>query len=152
MESSELRSQIVRDGHAYWLAKSGGRGGQAMPGRADLDPLIEIPRLVPNVILFDVQHQPLDFRYRVIGTRVRANLTRDLTGVRMSDVDFQRPPSVIWSHHEWVVENRQPRFIRPPYVGPHREFLFIEAAILPLGLDGRPVAMLLVFVDFLTGP
>jgi hypothetical protein len=71
----------------------------------------------------------------------------DLTGVRMSRIEFQAPPSVIWSHHVQVVENLQARFMRPPYVGPHRDFMFIEAVILPLGA-GSQVDKLMVFVDF----
>ena len=141
----DVQSEIVRAGHAYWLAA---RGERALPLRRDFDPPLEIPRLIPNIIIFDVFQEPLDFRYRLIGTKVRTHLVQDLTGVRMSDIAFQRPPSVIWSHHAWVVENAAPRFMRPPYVGPHKDFLFIEAVILPCG-SGRCVEKLMVFVDFI---
>jgi hypothetical protein len=148
----EIRSEIVLAGHAYWLAKKGDR---AMPRRADLDPPLDLPRLAPNIIVFDALHAPLDFRYRLIGSLVRRHLTQDLVGKKMSEIDFQREPSVLWSHHAWVIEHRTPRFMRPPYVGPHREFLFLEAVILPLAAadsaaDGTsaPIDKLMVFVDF----
>jgi hypothetical protein len=141
----DVQSEIVRAGYAYWLAVKGER---VLPLRADFDPLIEIPRLVPNIIVFDVLREPLDFVYRLIGTKVRTHLMQDLTGARMSNIEFQRPPSVIWSHHVWVVENVAPRFMRPPYVGPHKDFLFIEAVILPCG-SGASVEKLMVFVDFI---
>jgi hypothetical protein len=140
----EVQSEIVRAGYAYWLA---GKGERALPVRGDFDPPIEIPRLVPNMIIFDVIREPLDFIYRLIGTKVRTHLMHDLTGVRMSDIEFQRPPSVIWSHQAWVVEHATPRFVRPPYVGPHKDFLFIEAVILPCG-TGSHVDKLMVFADF----
>jgi hypothetical protein len=140
----DVQSEIVRTGYAYWLA---GKGERKFPSRGDLDPPIEIPRLVPNMIIFDVRHEPLDFVYRLIGTKVRPHLMHDLTGTRMSDIEFQRPPSVIWSHHAWVVEHAQPRFMRPPYVGPHRDFMFIEAVILPCG-TATGIDKLMVFVDF----
>lgn len=54
---------------------------------------------------------------------------------------------MIWSHHAWVVDNAAPHFMRPPYVGPRKEFLFIEAVILPCGAERR-VDKLMVFVDF----
>ena len=54
------------------------------------------------------------------------------------------------SGQQWVVENRAPRFIRPNYVGPHRQFMFIESAVLPLGPDPERVEMLMLFVDFLS--
>jgi hypothetical protein len=141
----DVQSEIVRAGYAYWLA---GKGERTLPLRGDFDPLIEIPRLVPNIIVFDVLEEPLDFVYRLIGTKVRTHLMQDLTGARMSNIEFQRPPSVIWSHHVWVVENAAPRFMRPPYVGPHKDFLFIEAVILPCG-SGIHVDKLIVFVDFI---
>ncbi|HVO02067.1 MAG TPA: PAS domain-containing protein [Candidatus Cybelea sp.] len=146
-QREQIRSKIVLSGHDYWQSK---RQGRRMPSRADLDPPLEVPQLVPSIILLDVLREPLDFRYRLIGTKVRGYLMRDLTGRRMSEIDFQRPPSTIWSHQEWVVENREPRFMQPPYVGPHRDFMFIDAVILPLGADPATVDMLMVFVDFAT--
>jgi hypothetical protein len=140
----DVQSEIVRAGYAYWLA---GKGERALPARGDFDPPIEIPRLVPNIIIFDVLQQPLDFVYRLIGSKVRTHLMRDLTGVRMSDIEFQRPPSVIWSQQAWVVEHAAPRFVRPPYVGPHKDFLFVEGVILPCGTDSL-VDKLIVFADF----
>jgi len=140
----DVQSEIVRAGHAYWLA---GKRDRPLPARGDFDPLLEIPRLVPSIMVFDVLHDPLDFVYRLIGTKVRTHLMQDLTGVRMSEIEFQRAPSVLWSHHAWVVEHQAPRFMRPPYVGPHKDFLFIEAVILPCG-QGSRVDKLMVFVDF----
>lgn len=140
----DVHSDIVRQGHAYWLA---GAGGRRLPARGDFDPPIEIPHLIQNMIMFDVLYEPLDFAYRLIGSKVRQHLMHDLTGIRMSDIEFQRPPSVIWSHHVWVAEHAAPRFIRPPYVGPYRHFLFTEAVILPCG-TGTRVDKLMVFVDF----
>jgi hypothetical protein len=102
----------------------------------------------PSIILFDVLREPLDFVYRLIGSRIRTHLMRDLTGVRMSSLDYQDAGSVIWGHQAWVVEHAAPRIVRPPYVGPHKDFLFIEAVILPLG-SGTRVDKLMVFADFI---
>jgi hypothetical protein len=143
-QSDDVESEIVHAGHAYWLARKGER---VLPARGDFDPPIDIPRLIPNILIFDVLHEPLDFVYRLIGSKVRTHLARDLTGVRMSEVEFQRAGSVIWSHQAWVVEHAAPRFVRPPYVGPHKDFLFIEAVILPCGAESR-VNKLMIFVDF----
>ncbi len=139
----DVQSEIVRAGHAYWLAVKRDR---PLPARADFDPPLEVPRLIPNMIIFDVL-QPLDFVYRLIGSKVRTHLMHDLTGVRMSSVPYQGEDSVIWSQQAWVVEHAAPRFVRPPYVGPHKDFLFIEAVILPCGMDHR-VDKLMVFADF----
>ncbi len=145
VDLSGITSRIVHDGYAYWFAK---KAGHLIPARQDIDPLIEQPQLVANMMLKDVRRDPPDIRYRLIGTRVRRHLNRDWTGIWMSEIPFQRPPSTIWSNHMWVVENRAPLVARPPYVGPHKDFLFIESIILPLGADHQTVDMLMVFVDF----
>jgi hypothetical protein len=48
-----------------------------------------------------------------------------------------------------VVEAATPLFIKPNYVGPHKDYLFIEAVMLPLGEDHRHVDMIMIFIDFL---
>jgi hypothetical protein len=147
IEFTALQSPIPRDGYGYWLEKKADR---PMPARADFDPMLEVPKLSRSVMLQDVKHDPLDFRYRLIGTQLRPHMGQDWGGMWMSEIAFQRAPSPIWTHHQWVVENRAPRFIRPTYVGPHKEFMFIEAAILPLGADPARVDMLMIFVDFIS--
>jgi hypothetical protein len=68
----------------------------------------------------------------------------------MSAIPIQCAPNPIWRHHEWVMEHRAPRFFRPAYVGPYKDFKFIESALLPLGPDPDTVNMMMVFVDFLS--
>jgi hypothetical protein len=147
IEYPELISPILREGYGYWRGK---RGERAFPARGDFDPLMEIPKLIRNMMLLDVLREPLDFRYRLIGDKLRDHMGENWVGRRWSEIEQQRPPNPIWLHHQWVVENRAPRFIRPNYVGPHREFMFIESAVLPLGPDPDRVEMLMLFVDFLS--
>jgi hypothetical protein len=101
------------------------------------------------MVLVDVERDPLDFRYRYIGTRVRENMNAEWTGKRLSEIPMQRAPNPIWQHHVWVLEHRLPRFYRPAYLGPFKAFKFIESAQLPLGPEGGEVEMMMVFVDFL---
>jgi hypothetical protein len=147
VEYPELISPILREGYGYWRAKKGER---AFPARGDFDPPTEIPRLARNIMLLDVHHDPLDFQYRLIGDKLREHMGENWVGRRWSEIPQQRAPNPLWLHHQWVVENRRPRFIRPNYVGPHRQFLFIESAVLPLGQDPERVDMLMLFVDFLS--
>jgi len=146
IEATDLRSPVTRTGYDYWLAKKGER---PFPSRSDFDPLLEQPKLSRNMVLVDVERDPLDFRYRYIGTKVRENMDAEWTGKRMSEIPMQRAPNPIWQHHLWVLEHRQPRFYRPAYLGPFKEFKFIESAQLPLGTEGGEIDMMMVFVDFL---
>ena len=147
IDLADLRSPILRTGYDYWLGKKGER---AFPARGDFDPLVEMPRLSGNIMLLDVRRDPLDFRYRLVGVKLREHMGENWQGRWWSEIESQRPPNPIWLHHQWVVENRLPRFIRPNYVGPHKEFMFIESAVLPLGEDPQRVDMLMLFVDFLS--
>jgi hypothetical protein len=146
---TDVRSPRVRAGVRYWAEK---RGANLLPARADFDPLIEQPGLVPHMMLKDVQRDPLDFRYRLVGTLVRHHLSRDPTGQWMRNIPGQGPGNQLWAHHEQVVTTRAPLFLRPDYVGPHKQFLTIESVILPLASDRETVDMLMIFVDFLRAP
>jgi hypothetical protein len=61
--------------HRYWLLKH--RDGRP-PSRKDLDPLIEIPALVANLVLLDVEGD--SYRYRLVGTEVVKRAGMDMTG------------------------------------------------------------------------
>jgi hypothetical protein len=145
----ELQSLLIQAGYAYWNGK---RIADRLPARADFDPLLEVPELIRNMMLKDVKRNPLDFRYRLIGTAVRHHLQRDLTGQWMSEIPGQGPGNPLWAYHQRAVESREPVFLRPAYVGPHKEFLCIESVILPLATDDGAVDMLMIFADFLSMP
>jgi len=139
------RSSTIQDGFDYWCSKG---WPERMPSRADIEPM-EMPHLLPNVVLLDVQEEPRDFFYKLIGTGVVHHLAGDLTGKWMSELDHQRPPSRIWDSCNKVVETGVPFLSCIPYVGPHADFLYGEDIILPL--DGEPgsVSKLLVFVAYI---
>jgi hypothetical protein len=62
--------------YQYWLSKW---DGDRPPSRADIDPLVDIPKLVKNLILIDVKN---DFTYRLVGSEVVARHGLDMTGRR----------------------------------------------------------------------
>lgn len=149
----DIRSSFVRAGYDYWLAKQRALGnGEAIPMRRDFDPLIEAPRIVPHLMLMDVQPDPLDFRYRVVGTALRPHMAEDWTGRWLSDISFQRPGSTVWENNVIVLKERRPLLACPPYIGPHKDFLFVESIIMPLAGEGDAIAMLMFAVDFIRGP
>lgn len=60
---------------AYWEGKC---VGELLPSRADIDPLIEIPRLASRLLLIDTDRD--GYRFRLIGSTVVLKMERDLTG------------------------------------------------------------------------
>lgn len=131
----------------YWQSK---RAGRSMPARADLDPPLEIPRLLPWIILTDVLlRDPLDFRYRLIGTAIRDRIAGNYTGMRLMELPHQRPGSRIWDTRSECVRTKAPVLDNQlPYVGPSDLVRAVRHLHLPLSDDGRSVTMILTAVEF----
>ncbi len=146
LDFSPIQSDIVKRGYAYWRGRCEGR----LPSRAMINP-IDIPALLPHVVIHGVRREPLDFLYRLVGTQVREQMAEDRTGQWMSAIPEQKPPSRIWDNLATIVATGRPLLNQTPYAGPHREFLKMETVQLPLAADGAAVDMILVFVDFLRG-
>ncbi len=146
-DPSQLSAPRLRQAFAYWQGK---RAGRAMPSRRDIDP-VEMPQLLPYVMLIDVLPEPLDFRYRLIGTEVRAIVARDYTGLRFSEVPGKGKDSVVWGNCEEVVRRKAPLSRSPPYVGPEPHLTRCENVLLPLSEDDREVSMILLVISFERG-
>lgn len=137
-------SMVLRDVLAYWEQC---RGQRRMPARKDLNPF-DIPALLPRVMLVDVLRDPLDFRYRLIGTGVTQRLAYDYTGARFSELAHQKPPSVIYDVANAVLQARRPGLSEVPYMGPDRLTRHATMLLLPLGDVDEVVNMLFFGVDF----
>jgi hypothetical protein len=69
---------FVRD---YWQAK---RGSRAMPGRNDISPA-QLKLQLPQILLVDVVGDGVDFRYRLVGSRLRDFFQSEPSGQLMSE-------------------------------------------------------------------
>lgn len=142
-----LNSPRLREAYIYWDAK---RQNKLMPSRADIDP-VEIPRLLPYVILIDVVREPLDFRYRLMGTQACILMHRDFTGQMFSKIPGNGKESALWQACEAVVSSKAPMYWQIPYLGPER-FRHYEDVSLPLSKDGVNVTMIFAVISFERGP
>lgn len=111
-----MADDLIEAGLAYWNSR---RGDRAMPTRADLDPA-DIKRLLPHVVLVDVLHDPLNFRFRLLGTEVDRITTSNPLGKRFSEIPHMREGSNFWARHAEVVATRRPLVCTIDYVGPDR--------------------------------
>ncbi|WP_339831163.1 PAS domain-containing protein [uncultured Parvibaculum sp.] len=66
---------------AYWERK---RGTRIMPAPSDIDP-VEMPRLLPYIAIADITCEPLDMRYRLMGTRLVEMGGVDRTGTSIRE-------------------------------------------------------------------
>lgn len=147
MQALDMHSSLIIEGYRYWESR---RQGRPMPARSDLDPLVDVPRLVANLMLFDVQCAPLDFRWRLVGSRVRQYLWKDYTGDWFSkDPKYNNPESAIWQSLALVEKNHQPVLLRPTYIGPNEDFAHVENVLMPLSVDRDGWGMQMIFIDFI---
>lgn len=130
---------------AYWQAK---RGARPMPSRRDLDPPFEIPHLLPQLVLIEVGRDPLDFRYRLVGTAVTRCAGRDPTGMRFADLPHRQPGSRAWAAALRVATEGKPLLADRAYVGPDPDMPACRDLYLPLSSDGERVDMILGLVEF----
>jgi hypothetical protein len=138
-----VRDRVIELGHAYWKFKFvDGR----IPSRQGIEPL-DIPALLPQIILLDVTREPWNFRFRLIGTNVVYHLAQDWTGSWFDEIPHMAAPSRIFNSCMDVATSGEALRSQTPYVGPHAKFVTAEDIILPLASDGETVDKLLVFVE-----
>ncbi len=140
--------EISRDWHTrlkslyeYWKTIHPPEG---LPGRQDFDPA-DIPDLLPNIWILDVQHEPFRLRYRLVGTSIVCSAPGGLTGRWLDDVRPEiRDIPGYFDRHRAVVETKIPSWRRGPsrfQIDP--VFASLENLFLPMAGDGQHVDMIL---------
>jgi hypothetical protein len=138
-----LAPDIISKAMAYWDRI---RGVRAIPRRNDLDP-VDIPKLLPFIMLVDVLDGPPDFKFRLIGTEIDAIISDDYLGRRFSAIPHMTSGNKVWAEYETVVRGRQPLTGAVDYVGADRYVRGIRHCLMPLSADGETVDMVFVAVE-----
>jgi hypothetical protein len=117
-----------------------------LPGRQHFDP-IDVPSLLPWILLVDVAREPLRFRYRVIGTAHVDTLGYNPTGRWFDEAHPDFHQTTVCREFTEVATRGEPTYYRGPltFVAT-KGFLEIERLVLPLARNGRIVDMLLAIV------
>jgi hypothetical protein len=129
---------------AYWRAKKGDRRA---PARADLDP-IEIPALMPHLLLLDVEPASRRLRFRLMGTAVTNGLGRDLTGRYLDELPLNKTQRAMYAEYKRVVESGEPACSTWEYSRADGRHVRFERLVLPLSSDGETIDMLLGGIVF----
>ena len=137
--------QNLQTALTYWESKLAGR---KMPARRDFDPVIEVPTLLPWVILVDVFHDPLNFRYRLIGAGVRDRSRQNYSGKLFSELSHVGPDSNNWKQRAEVVKTGAPLMCEPPYVGGSPGVDRVVVIHLPLSEDDQVVNMIFTVTSY----
>ena len=140
---------VLGDLFAYWRRI---KGDQLVPNRRDFDP-IEIPKLLPHLILVEVVRDDIDdrfedFRFRLIGTHVEERMRDRYTGRRLSEIPGKGPGSEVWDTYYLVKCDKKPKQISLNYIGPMDNIRSTNEIFLPLSSKEDRVDFIVVGLQF----
>jgi len=125
------------------------RGQRFAPSWRDFDFLAFPPKLIPCMYVVDILSDPLDFRYRFIGTKVVEMEGREYTGFSVDDLPFQGSEKAVRASFENFMKNPVPTFFASS------EFITKDTATtlycglrLPLSEDGKSVDKIVCLAHF----
>ena len=144
LQLSELTSPRIHRLHGYWQHQCG-KGGK-LPRRADIAP-DQIRDLLPNIMIVDVEHNPMRFRYRLVGTRVVEYNGVEFTGRYLGEIGWAEEQDLIDSY-AFVVSSRRPFFGLLAWGLVTGALGRCEFARLPLSEDGELVTQILAMEDY----
>lgn len=103
---------------------------------------------MPNVVIYSVARSPLDFEFRLIGTKVAANSQQDYTGKFASSLSGKGQKSKLWRQLAHVVLAREPLYDQLPYVGPNASVKHVSVLLCPLSHKGQTVDQIFQVTQF----
>lgn len=131
---------ILLDVLALWRSVGHGR---SMPARQDMTPQL-LRRHLGWIHIFDVIQEPLDFRFRLYGSRIAEALGVDATGKLLTEA-FSGPfLKSLFPAFEALVREKRPLLLRSSGAGANKEFLPITSLMLPLSNDDERVDAILL--------
>lgn len=131
----ELEEPLCRDMLSYWNEV---RGNRLMPRPDEIDP-VRFARYMPNLLMVQVNWQPFDLTYRLLGDDVVTAHGRNFRGRRVLDSPSHtgRFSEVLFSFYRFVAEQRRPYGVAGTMEYTARGAVSVEAVYLPLSLDGE---------------
>ncbi|MDY0881950.1 PAS domain-containing protein [Dongia soli] len=131
---TDIRAAPIQQMHLYWLGKS---GEQQMPSRAQIAPE-DITKLLPYLILVDLEAEPFRIYYRLVGTAVQQRNNRNATGHYLDELSYPTAAEIT-ATYRWVHDQHQPYFGRANLASRIGHPIIFEYGIWPLSDDGRQV-------------
>jgi len=131
----------LREIHAYWLSR---RQGDAPPPLAAIDPLAMPRGVLPWISVMDVEHAPLRFRSRLVGTEVVEAIGIDHSGRYLDTLPSMEGQLVRFT---WCAETRHPYLARATMTWSPRDYKGYRTLALPfVDAEGRVARIVHAFV------
>jgi len=145
LDVAEITSPRILRLYSYWQNQQRHRGG-ILPRRGDIAPG-QIRDPLPNIMIADVEREPLRFRYRLVGTRVVEYDGVEFSGRYLGEIGWPEEQDLFNSYAE-VVNSRKPFFGSLAWELNTGAVGRCEFARLPLSDDGEAVSQILAMEDY----
>jgi hypothetical protein len=138
LSPEEVGSRLVHAAHDYWRSKI---RRNRLPSRRDIDP-VEIPKLLPHVLLTEISPEPFQARYRLAGTALADIYGFDYTGsVLSAEREGEEAYAYYLEIYRRLCREKQPLFGRDNAHVNNRHHIVYEWVELPLIDERGAVAM-----------
>lgn len=135
-QAEQIESRLIRQLFVYWQSKCG--AGGRIPRRADIDPA-EIPRLIPNSLIVDVEYNPFRVRYRLVGTKVVQATGFEITGKYLDEIVLADDEGPFLESYQTACMTKAPILTRIKWHLDAETTGEYDACFLPLSDDGETV-------------
>ncbi|MEK9969565.1 MAG: PAS domain-containing protein [Ferrovibrio sp.] len=146
-QPGDFRTAAAAAIHRYWLDQ---RQGGRLPGRSDIDPLA-MRAALGNIALLEVQHDPVRFRLRLVGTYQVSRLGFDPTGMWLDEMPAPEYRALLISRLQAILERPEPLLVRNRQLMDDRWYDY-ETIWLPMANDGERIDMVMACQIFADAP
>ena len=113
----------------------------------DFDPLL-FPRLLPHILLCDIDAAGADLVYRLTGTEIDHLLGHNGAGRPLTDLPIHDDANSCWEQFSQTIETGVPTYIEHGFVTPDRRHVAYRRLLLPLGRTALRVDQILGLLVF----
>lgn len=130
----DLSDPLVLHMLDHWRSKCDGR---AMPRPEDINPA-EIARYLPNLLMLQVDHEPFDLTYRLMGEEVVHSHGGNFRGRSVKSLDQERPNfgTMLFSFYKYIADICRPIGAGGNLLFMGRGHMTFESVYMPLSGDG----------------
>jgi hypothetical protein len=134
-QADQIESPRIRQLFEYWQSKC--RDGR-LPRRADIDPT-EIPQLMPNILIVDIEQDPFRVRYRLVGTQIVEATGFEFTGRYLDDIVLPDDEGPFLESYRLASASKAPVLARMKWHLDDDTVGEYDVCFLPLSDDGETV-------------
>ncbi len=108
-----------------------------LPARSDFTPM-ELKSILTNIVLLDVEHNPVNISIRLMGSFITNIMKADTTGENLQNMA---------ERYSWIIDNKKPYYLSKvvPEWAPvdYRDYNIL---VLPLAEDGSTIDMAMALI------